>query len=225
MGGRSAATQRTYRSDRRDAQARLTRRRVLDAATDLFLARGYAATTVREVANRAGVAVATVELLFGRKARLLKTAIDVAVAGDDEPVAVLDRRWAATAAAATTAEAFLSTVAAALTAAQQRSAGLVLAVFEGATRDDELAALAAELVDQRDRMADWLVTRLRRVAPRRRGLSHRQAVDTVWLLMDSVVFDRLTRQRGWSADRYERWFADSVRRLILDDDHMFGGGP
>jgi hypothetical protein len=40
-------------------------------------------------------------------------------------------------------------------------------------------------------------------------------VDTVWLLMDPVVFCRLTEDRGWSADRYERWFADTVRRLLL----------
>ena len=85
---------RAYRSPRRDAQARLTRRRVLEAATASFLARGYAGTTMRAVAGGAGVSVATVELLFGTKVALLQAAIDVAIAGDDEPVAVLDRAWA-----------------------------------------------------------------------------------------------------------------------------------
>jgi hypothetical protein len=36
----------------------------------------------------------------------------------------------------------------------------------------------------------------------------------VWMLMDPVVFSRLTRHRGWSADRYASWFADSVIRLL-----------
>jgi hypothetical protein len=39
------------------------------------------------------VSVPTVELLFGNKARLLKAAIDVAIAGDDDAVPVLDRSW------------------------------------------------------------------------------------------------------------------------------------
>ena len=123
---------RVYRSDRRQAQARLTRQRVIDSATEVFLERGYAATTVREIATRAGVAVPTVELLFGTKPRLLKAAIDVLIAGDDEPVAVLDRDWATTVVEATSVDELLSIAAAVVAAAQVRSAGLVLAVFEGA---------------------------------------------------------------------------------------------
>src|SRR5215472_13049920 len=82
---------RRYRSSVRDAQARRTRRRVLDAATAVFLDRGYGGATIRAVAAGAEVSVPTVEALFGTKARLLKAAIDVAIAGDDEPVPVLDR--------------------------------------------------------------------------------------------------------------------------------------
>lgn len=52
---------------------------------------GYSATAMRVVAASVGVAVPTVELLFGTKPRLLKAAIDVTIAGDDEPVGVLDR--------------------------------------------------------------------------------------------------------------------------------------
>jgi len=120
---------RTYRSPRRDAQARATRRRVLEAATVLFLAKGFAGTTVRAVAARAGVSVATVELLFGAKPRLLKAAIDVAIAGDDEPVPVLDRAWADAALNVESAEEVLARAAEVIAAAQARSSGLVLAVF------------------------------------------------------------------------------------------------
>src|SRR5260370_31071903 len=99
---------RRYRSDRRDAQARETRRRVLASASAVFLRRGFGAATIREIAADADVSVATVESLLGTKARLLKAAIDVAIAGDDEPVAVLARPWAARAMAATSAPDFLS---------------------------------------------------------------------------------------------------------------------
>jgi Bacterial regulatory proteins, tetR family len=86
---------RVYRLTQRREQARRTRRRVLAAATAVFLARGYAGATVRMIAEEAGVSIPTVELLFGAKARLLKEAIDVAIAGDDEHVPVLERAWTA----------------------------------------------------------------------------------------------------------------------------------
>ena len=98
MGAAELATgsrpTRRYRSPRREQQARRTRARIIAAAADRFLARGYAATTMRAVAADAGVALPTVELVFGTKARLLKAVIDTAIAGDDEPVPMLARSWA-----------------------------------------------------------------------------------------------------------------------------------
>jgi AcrR family transcriptional regulator len=189
---------------------------VLDAATAVFLERGFAGATMRLIADRAGVSVPTVELSFGTKAKLLKAAIDVAIAGDDEPVPVLGREWTLAARGADTAEEFLDVVAGVVGSAQRRSAGLVLAVFEGAARDDELAELAEQLTEQRARTAEWLVAELRRKTRLRKGCDRREAVDTVWILMDPAVFDRLTRRRGWPVRRYERWFAGSVRRLLTE---------
>src|SRR5437016_2610782 len=80
---------RLYRSPRREQQARATRARIIAAAARRFLACGYAGTTMRAVAADAGVALPTVELVFGTKAKLLKAVIDVAIAGDDEPVPTL----------------------------------------------------------------------------------------------------------------------------------------
>ena len=77
----------------RAEKTRLTRRRIVAAAADLFLDQGYGATTLDQVAARAGVAVQTVYFHFGNKATLLKEALDVAAVGDDDPVALLDRPW------------------------------------------------------------------------------------------------------------------------------------
>jgi AcrR family transcriptional regulator len=208
---------RRYRSSLRDAQARRTRQRVLDAATAVFLDRGYGAATIRAIAAEAKVSVPTVEALFGTKARLLKAAIDVAIAGDDEPVAVLDRSWAADARRAGTTEEFLSVVASAVGAAQARSAGLVLAVFEGSARDRELEQVAEQMVAQRAVTASWIVEGVSRVASLREGCGKEEAIDTVWLLMDPVVFDRLTRRRNWTLEHYEHWFSRSVARLLTAD--------
>jgi AcrR family transcriptional regulator len=208
---------RRYRSSLREAQARRTRQRVLDAATAVFLDRGYGAATIRAIAAQAKVSVPTVEALFGTKARLLKAAIDVAIAGDDEPVAVLDRSWAADARKAGTGEEFLSVVAGVVAAAQARSAGLVLAVFEGSARDRELEQVAEQMVAQRAVTAAWIVEGVNRVAPLREGCSSEEAIDTVWLLMDPAVFDRLTRRRNWTPEQYEHWFSRSVARLLTAD--------
>ncbi|HWI34402.1 MAG TPA: helix-turn-helix domain-containing protein, partial [Lapillicoccus sp.] len=67
----------------RARSARATRRRVIEAAHDLFLKQGFRATTIREVAERAGVSAETVYKGFGGKAGVLKAAYDVAMAGDD----------------------------------------------------------------------------------------------------------------------------------------------
>ena len=220
---------RPYRSALRQAQARRTRRRVIEAATAVFLDRGYAGATVRAVAAEAAVSVPTVEALFGTKARLLKAAIDVAIAGDDEPVPVLDRPWADEAGKAGSLGEFLSMVAGALAAAQQRSAGLVLAVFEDSSRDAELQGLREQMVTQREVTAAWIVRGMTGLAPLRPGLGLEEAVDVVWLLMDPAVFIRLTRQRRWDAGRYRRWIADALARLIitgtLTDQDQHQAGP
>ena len=205
---------RPYRSQRRQQQARLTRARICAAATGQFLAAGYAGTTIRAVAAAAGVSVPTVEAAFGTKARLLKAAIDVATAGDDDHVAMLDRPWARQAAAAPDPERFVAGFAAVLTASAERAAGLILAALDAARQDPEIGAVAAQLTAQREVMAAWLVDGLRDRDPRRQGPDRAEAIDTVWLLMDPAVFTRLTRIRGWPPARFQAWFAGAVLRLL-----------
>ena len=210
-------TRRAYRSTSREAQARRTRRRILNAATAVFLDRGYAAATIRAIAIEANVSVRTVEASFGTKARLLKAAIDVAIVGDDEPVPVLDRGWTRAALQAETATEFLSIVANVIGPTQVRSAGVVLAVFEGSSTDSELAELSSQMIAQRSSTAAWLVDALVRKASLREGCTRQEAVDTVWILMDPAIFDRLTRHRRWTLEHYQRWFARSVGHLLSAD--------
>ena len=82
---------------------------------------------MRDIAAEAAVAVPTVEAAFGTKARLLKAAIDTAIAGDEAPVPMLERAWAARARAAPDATTVVAEFAGTLTASAQRAAGLVSA--------------------------------------------------------------------------------------------------
>src|ERR1035437_7106973 len=55
---------RAYSSPVRQEQAALTRARILEAAGDLFVSRGYARTTIRQIADAANVSVDTVYVVF-----------------------------------------------------------------------------------------------------------------------------------------------------------------
>jgi AcrR family transcriptional regulator len=211
---------RGYVSGTRTEQAQETRKRVIEAATRLFVRQGYATTTMRAIATEAGVSVPTVELLFGTKAQLLHVVIDVAIAGDHEPVPVLSRTWAAEAQSAHGLAEFLSAVAQVLSEAQARSAGVMLAAYEAAASDPDIQLLIMDRESQRERTATWIVNGVLERVGLRPGLDRPGAIDTVWMLMDPVIFNRLTRHRGWSPDRYASWFADSVARLLVDT-----GGP
>jgi AcrR family transcriptional regulator len=204
----------------RTERAQKTRTRVIEAATRLFVQQGYGTTTMRAIADEAGVSVPTVELLFGTKAQLLHVVIDVAVAGDDEPVPVLSRVWAADAQSARDLADFLSVVAQVLSEAQARSAGVMLAAYEAAASDPDIQLLIMDRESQRERTTTWIVKEVVERAGLRPGLDRAAAIDTVWMLMDPVIFNRLMRHRGWSLDRYASWFADSVTRLLVDT-----GGP
>src|ERR1700748_3075075 len=87
----------------RQAQTALTEQRIVAAATELFLADGYGATTLEAGARRARVAARTVYVRFGTKAALFKRVVDVAIVGDTLPLDVLSRDWAEAALTAPTA--------------------------------------------------------------------------------------------------------------------------
>jgi AcrR family transcriptional regulator len=207
---------RNYESPARRAQADRTRGLVIAAASDLFRERGYAGTTMRAIAERAGVSVPTLELLFGRKREVLKVAVDVARAGDDEPVPVLERVDVVAAGSTADPRVLIARVAALLADAQERSAGLVLTVFEGADSDPDLATLADDLAAQRAATAAWLVDQLLDRASLRTGCTTAEAVNTVWLLMEPALFDRMRRHRHWTRADYQHWVTTALMRLLLD---------
>jgi len=218
VGNTKGTTARGYRSPRRETQARQTRARIIGAAAQRFLAHGYSGTTMRAVAADAGVALPTVELAFHTKARLLKAVIDVAIAGDDEHVAMLDRQWATAAESVADPAGFIAAFAQQLTTSAGRAAGLMLAALEGGRSDQDIADVAAQLMSQRQVMAAWLVDGIVLRSALRRETSRGDAVDTVWTLMDPMIFCRLTEDRDWTPGQFQHWFTDTVTQLLLPAD-------
>src|ERR1017187_10039082 len=217
--GTGGTAPRGYRSPGREMQARRTRARIIAAAAQRFLVHGYAGTTMRAVALDAGVALPTVELAFRTKARLLKAVIDVAIAGDDEQVAMLDRQWAKRVESITGPPDFVAALARVLVGSAERAAGLAATALEAAPAAQGIPAVAAQLMSQREVMASWLVDGIMHRSALREGTDRAAAVDTVWALMDPVVFCRLSGARHWTPVRFGRWFPDSVPRLVLPADN------
>src|SRR5258708_6894981 len=91
MGAVKEPSPRRYDSTRRRQQAQHNRGAVLAAARTRFLAKGYAATTIAEIARDAGVSVETVYKAFANKAGVLKALFDVSVAGDDAAIPMIER--------------------------------------------------------------------------------------------------------------------------------------
>lgn len=206
---------RSYRSVVREQRARETRARILAAASAEFVRAGYSATTIRAVADRAGVSVPTVELLFGTKPRLLRAAISFTIRGDAGDIPMLEREWAARAQGAGSVAEFLTIVGSVLTEASRRSAGLVMAAFEAEHLDESMRALADQLRAQRVETAAWIVDGLIERSPLHADIDRDEALDTVWLLMDPHGFRALTQHRGWTAEQFRQWFIASVGRLML----------
>src|SRR6266513_1946290 len=88
-----AKTRRRYDSPRRREQAAATRRALLEAAQRLFEERGYATTTMAEIAAEAGVALKTVYVVFETKSSILRALWHLLLRGEDDEVPVGEQPW------------------------------------------------------------------------------------------------------------------------------------
>lgn len=201
---------RAYQSPARAQHAQQTRRRILAAATRLFVERGYAATSIADIAAEAGVVGRTVYLDFSNKRLLLNAAIGVALGGDDAPVMVRDREWFRQIVEAPAAE--MPAVFAKFASALHRRSAALLEAAEAA------AAADAELVEPRDRGRQSRRANMRRVATAiaaRTGADRDHVTDLLYTLESSAVYALFVFQCGWSPERYERWLRETLEAAIL----------
>jgi len=209
------AVKRRYESAHRQQQARQTRRAILDAAANLFVEPGYAATPLTAVAAEAGVAIQTVYKVFGSKQALLSALVDVTVAGDDEPVRLADRQFVAEIGALTNARAKLGRFAQHLIETHARQVQVMLALAAAATADPEAASIWRKNLDDRRNGMALFAAELASTGEIRPDHTVDDVADVLWLAMDVRNYDWLVRQRGWSSERFQRWYVDTVAAAIL----------
>src|SRR5580658_2901186 len=122
---------RRYDATRRRQAAARTRSAILDSARQLFTERGYAATSMTAIADRAGVALDTVYAAVGRKPELARLLIETAISGTDQAIPAEQRDYVRAIQAAPDAETKIAVYAAAITAIAPRMA-LVLGIIQQA---------------------------------------------------------------------------------------------
>ncbi len=201
--------------DRRARQAAATRARIVEAAGRLFAERGYVATTIDAVAAEADVAVETVYARFKNKRNLLDAYLDVSIVGDAERVALLDRPEVQAVRAAADQRDQLRLLARIMRGVLERNAPVHAVLRTAAAVDPELDALAAEDDKRRKATQRAFVEMLASRGPLRDGLSIGDATDTMSALVNPETYTYLTRRRGWTPGRVERWLAENLTLLLL----------
>ena len=207
---------RAYDSPRRDEQARATRRAILDAARDLFIEHGYVAATLQAIGARARTSPATVYAVFTNKRSILSALVDVAIAGDDAPVPILDRPWVESMREEPDLRRRLATLATNGRLILERRAPIDEVVRAAAASDPEISALYQQGKAQRLAGQRQLLRIVAGSHGLRAGLGEPSAVDILYAVGSSETYRLLTVDRGWSAARFERWYADTLARLLFE---------
>ncbi len=206
---------RSYSSTLRADQARRTRRRIVDAAAELFAEHGYAGTTIDAVATAAGVSRKTVFDSVGGKAQLMKLAYDFAIVGDDEPVPLAGRPEMRAMLAEPDYGKRLAMYASLVVGIDRRLSSAWRAFEGAATSDPEAAKLYVAMVQQRRQAMQEAAQMFADAGALRPDLDIEVAADLMWFYNDPSLYDKLVRQRGWSVDRFQAWLAEALQVQLL----------
>ncbi len=212
---KSPKSKRQYNSTRRQAQARETRRQIIEAARQLFIEYGYAGATIDAIAQEAGVAPETIFATFGSKRAILAAVIDVAVGGDDQPTPLLQRPEPQAVLQQTEPAQLLQLFAADISDILERVAPVFVIMRVAAKTEPDIAELLKNRLEQRLRNLTAVAQRLAAQQALREELNVEQAADIIWTMTSPEVFSLLTVDRGWSKERYARWLGDTLTRLLL----------
>jgi len=207
---------RAYSSAVREENARRTKRLIAEHASALFLAHGYADTSIAAIARAAAVSAQTVYNTFGTKADLLKHVYDVTLVGDDDPVPFAQRPEVVALYATDDAREFLAGYAAVGLLLLERLGPLMSVIRAGAAAGNtDLRAHLAKTDAERLIGTTMAARHAAELGGRRPGVDEAQARDAIWMLNSVEVWLLLTRDRGWSGQQYVSWLGRAMADAVL----------
>ena len=211
----SEPVKRQYRSPLREETALATRRRIREAAAELFVEQGFVVTTMKEVAARAEVAERTVYTAFPTKAQLFHEVVGVAIVGDELPIPVAEREEVQAALAERDGRRALALMVDYSAALHERAGDLIMAGERSSGADPDMrrfseqgaAAMAADML----RVARALEGH----GALRPGLEADRAADIAFTLLSPYVHHLLRRMRGWTVEDYKAWVREALTRELV----------
>jgi AcrR family transcriptional regulator len=206
---------RTYHSPLRADRARVNRESVLRAAHRLFLAGGYARTSVAAIASAAGVSEDLVYKLFGTKRGLVVEVLNYAVTGVDGSPPVLQQDRPRQVRQEKDQRRQLAMFAEDISERTSRSRPIDDVIRSASEVDPVLAAKRTEMHQTRLANLRAFVGWLRATGPLRPGLDEDEAAETVWTITGPDVHRLLVDDLGWDHQHYRTWIHTSLTALLL----------
>lgn len=206
-------TTRRYDSSRRREQARRTREEILDAARRMFLADGYAPTTMAAIAAEVGVSVDTLYKTFRNKTGLVGALFERALEGaGPEPAAVRSARVKEN---EPDPRRILRAFGGFVAEVGPRAFPILLLVRDAARDDPDLAAVAADLEEQRLAGFTRDAQRLRDQGHLRDDVTVREAGDILLAYCSPELYEVLVLRRGWTPERFGSWVGEAYVAALL----------
>jgi AcrR family transcriptional regulator len=206
---------RRYHAPGRAQAAADTRSRIREAAHKLFVERGYVATTIRDIARAAGVGERTVYAAFPGKADLFRHALDVATAGDEQPVAVADRPEVRDAFHQADPHAAIAETIDYTAALFERAGDLIMVTVQAADADTDMRAAADSGAHATRQLWGALTQTLHDTGALRPELTARTAADILYALASPHTHQLLRRHCRWTPEQYRTWLTSAVTQQLL----------
>jgi len=205
---------RIYDNRNREAAARSTRRRILSAASRLFIDSGYAATTVAAVAREARVSEQTIYGQFGGKAGVLKGVYDVTLAGDDADVPMAQRPEFRRMAEAADMDELLEAYVALARGVSARLSPMLPLIYGARAVEPDLDALARTAAEERRFGARAFAANVVARGFTREGLDETIVAELLWVLNSPETYLLLRQSNGLDDDGYQAWLLRALRAAL-----------
>jgi len=192
------------------------RARVLSAAGQLFLDKGYAETSMPEIAQVAGVSVQTVYKAFANKATLLKAVFDVSVAGDDDRTPMAEREVIGAIRAEPDATQKIVRYTRHLAEGAHRIAPVQLLARDAAGADSAAARVWAQMRQEMLTAMTYFAADLIDTGQVHAGLAPDEVRDVLWTYHSPELYELLVLQRGWTAERYGRFLGEAMINALIE---------
>ncbi len=208
-------TKRRYQSTKRTQQAANTQRKIVQAARELFLTKGYTTTTITEIAAAAGTSPETIYATYGSKAAILSRLVDMSLVGNYQAIPELDRDWVEAIRNQSIQRVRLRMLVRLTCSILEHVAPLHALMRAAAVSDPEIASLRIAQQEQRLVGQTEFVRILAEVGALRADMSVEKAGEMYWLMASPELHTLLTREHGWTGEQYESWLFQSLELQLL----------